>query len=126
MRRRLLLSTLAVAVVAILLLGIPLAYIAHKLVYEEAGRSLDREASSIAGRRRLPPGVPPAGHRRGDRAGVPRPGTSRSRCRTAGRSPPARPGAAASCPPRRRTARSGCGCRARRRRSATRRCGGCC
>ncbi|SFN80728.1 ATP-binding protein [Actinomadura madurae] len=49
MRRRLLLSTLAVAVVAILLLGIPLAYIAHKLVYEEAGRSLDREASSIAG-----------------------------------------------------------------------------
>lgn len=49
MRRRLLLSTLAVAVVAILLLGIPLAYIAHKLVYEEAGRSLDREAASIAG-----------------------------------------------------------------------------
>ncbi|MEO3828535.1 ATP-binding protein [Actinomadura sp. B10D3] len=49
MRRRLLLSTLAVAVVAILLLGIPLAYIAHRLVYEEAGRSLDREASSIAG-----------------------------------------------------------------------------
>ncbi|WP_067804733.1 ATP-binding protein [Actinomadura formosensis] len=49
MRRRLLLSTLAVAVVAILLLGIPLAYAAHKLVYEEAGRSLDREASSIAG-----------------------------------------------------------------------------
>ncbi|GAA4397952.1 ATP-binding protein [Actinomadura sp. NPDC048032] len=49
MRRRLLLSTLAVAVVALLLLGIPLAYAAHKLVYEEAGRSLDREASSIAG-----------------------------------------------------------------------------
>jgi signal transduction histidine kinase len=49
MRRRLLLSTLAVAVVAILLLGIPLAYLAHRLVYEEAGRSLDREASSIAG-----------------------------------------------------------------------------
>jgi signal transduction histidine kinase len=49
MRRRLLLSTLAVAVVAILSLGIPLAYAAHKLVYEEAGRSLDREASSIAG-----------------------------------------------------------------------------
>lgn len=48
MRRRLLLSTLAVAVVAILALGIPLAYVAHKLVYEEAGRSLDREASSIA------------------------------------------------------------------------------
>ncbi|GAA0286416.1 two-component system sensor histidine kinase DraK [Actinomadura nitritigenes] len=49
MRRRLLLSTLAVAVVAILLLGIPLAYAAHKLIYEEAGQSLDREASAIAG-----------------------------------------------------------------------------
>ncbi|TDD79136.1 HAMP domain-containing histidine kinase [Actinomadura darangshiensis] len=49
MRRRLLLSTLAVAVVALLLLGIPLAFAARKLVYAEAGRSLDREASSIAG-----------------------------------------------------------------------------
>ncbi|TDE20062.1 ATP-binding protein [Actinomadura sp. 6K520] len=48
MRRRLLLSTLAVAVVAILTLGIPLAYAAHKLVHEEAARSLDREASAIA------------------------------------------------------------------------------
>ncbi|GAA2451725.1 two-component system sensor histidine kinase DraK [Actinomadura vinacea] len=49
MRRRLLLSTLAVAVVAILLLGIPLAYAAHKLIYEEARQSLDREAASILG-----------------------------------------------------------------------------
>ncbi|OLT13528.1 two-component sensor histidine kinase [Actinomadura sp. CNU-125] len=49
MRRRLLLSTLAVAVVAILLLGIPLAYAAHKLVHEEARRSLEREASTILG-----------------------------------------------------------------------------
>ncbi|MFD0685411.1 ATP-binding protein [Actinomadura fibrosa] len=49
MRRRLLLSTLAVAVVAILLLGIPLAFAAHKLVYEEAGQSLEREAASIVG-----------------------------------------------------------------------------
>ncbi|GAA0560851.1 ATP-binding protein [Actinomadura livida] len=48
MRRRLLLSTLAVAVVAILMLGIPLAYAAHKLVHEEAARSLEREASAIA------------------------------------------------------------------------------
>ncbi|MFD0904457.1 ATP-binding protein [Actinomadura sediminis] len=49
MRRRLLLSTLAVAVVAILLLGVPLAYAAHKLVHEEARRSLEREASTILG-----------------------------------------------------------------------------
>ncbi|WP_433328959.1 ATP-binding protein [Spirillospora sp. CA-294931] len=49
MRRRLLLSTLAVAVVAILLLGIPLAYATNKLIYEEARQSLDREASSILG-----------------------------------------------------------------------------
>ncbi|HEY8479716.1 MAG TPA: ATP-binding protein [Spirillospora sp.] len=48
MRRRLLLSTLAVAVVAILMLGIPLAYTAHRLVHEEASRSLEREASAIA------------------------------------------------------------------------------
>ncbi|GAA2624086.1 ATP-binding protein [Actinomadura fulvescens] len=49
MRRRLLFSTLAVAVVAILLLGIPLAYATHKLIYEEAQQSLEREASSIVG-----------------------------------------------------------------------------
>ncbi|WP_067491529.1 ATP-binding protein [Actinomadura hibisca] len=49
MRRRLLLSTLAVAIVAILLLGIPLAYATRKLIYEEAAQSLDREASSILG-----------------------------------------------------------------------------
>ncbi|TYK43313.1 ATP-binding protein [Actinomadura decatromicini] len=48
MRRRLLLSTLAVAVVAILSLGIPLTYFAHRLSYEKESRSLDREASSIA------------------------------------------------------------------------------
>ncbi|MFI6519942.1 ATP-binding protein [Spirillospora sp. NPDC050679] len=49
MRRRLLLSTLAVAIVAILLLGIPLAYATRKLIYEEAAQSLNREASSILG-----------------------------------------------------------------------------
>ncbi|MEV5569160.1 ATP-binding protein [Spirillospora sp. NPDC052269] len=49
MRRRLLLSTLAVAIVAILLLGIPLAYATNKLIYEEARQSLEREASSIVG-----------------------------------------------------------------------------
>ncbi|MBT2210637.1 MULTISPECIES: ATP-binding protein [Actinomadura] len=49
MRRRLLLSTLAVAVVAILLLGIPLAFATRKLIYEEAGQALNREAVSIVG-----------------------------------------------------------------------------
>ncbi|SEG90820.1 Signal transduction histidine kinase [Thermomonospora echinospora] len=49
MRRRLLLSTLAVALVAILLLGIPLAYATHRLIYEEAHQSLERETSTILG-----------------------------------------------------------------------------
>lgn len=49
MRRRLLLSTLAVAIVAILLLGIPLAYATDKLIYEEARQSLERETSTIIG-----------------------------------------------------------------------------
>ncbi|ACY99649.1 MULTISPECIES: ATP-binding protein [Thermomonospora] len=49
MRRRLLLSTLAVAVVAILLLGVPLAYTTHRLIYEEAHRSLERETATILG-----------------------------------------------------------------------------
>ncbi|TNY38647.1 ATP-binding protein [Thermomonospora catenispora] len=49
MRRRLLLSTLAVALVAILLLGIPLAYATHRLIYEEAQQSLERETSTILG-----------------------------------------------------------------------------
>lgn len=47
MRRRLLLSTLAVAVVAILLLGIPLAYATNRLIHEEAQQSLEREASAV-------------------------------------------------------------------------------
>ncbi|RAY12147.1 two-component sensor histidine kinase [Actinomadura craniellae] len=47
MRRRLLLSTLAVAVVAILLLGIPLAYTTHRLIYGEAQQFLDRQAAAI-------------------------------------------------------------------------------
>ncbi|MBA9007990.1 MULTISPECIES: ATP-binding protein [Thermomonospora] len=49
MRRRLLLSTLAVALVAILLLGIPLAYATHRLIYEEARQSLERETATILG-----------------------------------------------------------------------------
>jgi signal transduction histidine kinase len=47
MRRRLLASTLVVAIVAILLLGIPLAYSTNKLIYEEANQSLQREAAII-------------------------------------------------------------------------------
>jgi signal transduction histidine kinase len=47
MRRRLLLSTLAVALVAILLLGIPLAYATNRLIHEEAQQSLEREASTV-------------------------------------------------------------------------------
>lgn len=47
MRRRLLLSTLAVAVVAILLLGIPLAYSTHRLIYDEAEQQVEREAATV-------------------------------------------------------------------------------
>lgn len=49
MRLRLWLSTLAVAVVAILLLGVPLAYATHRLIYDEAQQQVQREASSILG-----------------------------------------------------------------------------
>lgn len=47
MRRRLLLSTLAVAVVAVLLLGIPLAYATHRLIYDEAEQQVEREAVTV-------------------------------------------------------------------------------
>jgi signal transduction histidine kinase len=47
MRRRLLLSTLAVAVVAVLLLGIPLAYSTERLIYDEAQQQVEREAASV-------------------------------------------------------------------------------
>jgi signal transduction histidine kinase len=47
MRRRLLLSTLAVAVVAVLLLGIPLAYATNTLIYEEARERLDGQAATL-------------------------------------------------------------------------------
>ncbi|GAA4606980.1 two-component system sensor histidine kinase DraK [Actinoallomurus liliacearum] len=47
MRRRLLLSTLAVAVVAVLLLGIPLAYSTHRLLYDEAEQQVEREAATV-------------------------------------------------------------------------------
>jgi len=47
MRRRLLLSTFAVAIVAILLLGIPLAIATNRLIHEEAQQSLEREAAVV-------------------------------------------------------------------------------
>jgi sensor domain CHASE-containing protein len=47
MRRRLLLSTLAVAVVAMLLLGIPLAIATDRLIREEAQQALEREAAAV-------------------------------------------------------------------------------
>jgi signal transduction histidine kinase len=47
MRRRLLLSTLAVAVVSVLLLGIPLAYSTERLLYDEAQQQVEREATSV-------------------------------------------------------------------------------
>jgi signal transduction histidine kinase len=47
MRRRLLLSTLAVAVVAVLLLGIPLAYATNQLIYEEAKERLGGQAATL-------------------------------------------------------------------------------
>jgi signal transduction histidine kinase len=47
MRRRLLLSTLAVAVAAVLLLGVPLAYVTHRLIYEEAKERLSGQAATL-------------------------------------------------------------------------------
>jgi signal transduction histidine kinase len=47
MRRRLLLSTLAVAVVAVLLLGIPLAYTTNRLIYEESEARLSGQATTL-------------------------------------------------------------------------------
>lgn len=48
MRRRLLLSTLAVAVGAVLLLGVPLAIVVSRLELQEAAQQLDRDATSAA------------------------------------------------------------------------------
>lgn len=47
MRARLLRSLLAVAVVAVLVLGIPLGYLAAKIVRDDASRALDREADTV-------------------------------------------------------------------------------
>ncbi len=48
MRRRLLFSTLAVAVAAVLLLGLPLAVVLSRLELNEAGQQLERDATMVA------------------------------------------------------------------------------
>lgn len=48
MRRRLLFSTLAVALIAVLLLGIPLGIVVGQLVKDEAKQQLQREATTLA------------------------------------------------------------------------------
>jgi signal transduction histidine kinase len=48
MRRRLLFSTLAVAVGAVLLLGLPLAVVLSRLELNEAGQQLERDATMVA------------------------------------------------------------------------------
>ncbi len=48
MRRRLLFSTLAVAIGAVLLLGLPLAVVLSRLELNEAGQQLERDAAMVA------------------------------------------------------------------------------
>jgi DraK Histidine Kinase N-terminal domain len=48
LRRRLLISTLLVAVTAVLLLGVPLAIVMTRLVRDEAVRQLQRDATTVA------------------------------------------------------------------------------
>ena len=48
MRRRLLVSTLAVAVAAVLLLGVPLAYVISRLQVTEATSEVRRDATTLA------------------------------------------------------------------------------
>ena len=48
MRRRLLISTLLVAVTAVLLLGVPLAIVMTRLVLDESVHQLQRDATTAA------------------------------------------------------------------------------
>jgi signal transduction histidine kinase len=61
MQRRLLISTLAVAVVAVLLLGLPLAFVLSRLQVSEASDQLSRDASTLARglQERVNAGLPP-------------------------------------------------------------------
>ena len=48
MRRRLLISMIAVAVAAVLALGTPLAFVLHRLQLDEVSQSLHRDAQDVA------------------------------------------------------------------------------
>ena len=48
MRRRLLISTLAVAVTAVLLLGVPLAIVINRLQVTDASQEVRRDATTVA------------------------------------------------------------------------------
>ena len=76
MRRRLLVSTLVVAVTAVLLLGLPLAFVLSRLQISAADRQVQRDATTVARtlQNRVNAGLPPAVQR-----SPPRP----TRCRTA-------------------------------------------
>ena len=49
MRRRLLTSTLLVAVIAVLLLGVPLGIVVSRLIVDEAAQELRAEATRLVG-----------------------------------------------------------------------------
>ncbi|MFC7589946.1 hypothetical protein ACFQYP_44365 [Nonomuraea antimicrobica] len=49
MRRRLLSSTLVVAVIAVLLLGVPLGVVVSRLIVDEAAQELGAEAKRLVG-----------------------------------------------------------------------------
>jgi signal transduction histidine kinase len=61
MRRRLLISTLAVAIAAVLLLGVPLAFVINRLQVSEANGQVRRDASTLARdlQARVSSGLPP-------------------------------------------------------------------
>ena len=61
MRRRLLVSTLVVAVVSVILLGIPLGIVTTKLIRDEAQKRINREATQIAAALDASPSTPPSG-----------------------------------------------------------------
>ena len=60
MQRRLLVSTLAVAVAAVLLLGLPLAFVLSRLRVTEASQQLRRDATTLASglQQRVDAGLP--------------------------------------------------------------------